>query len=138
MLTAFFFTYTVYSKAFHVQSIIYLCQSICYKIVQGFRVTCLFTRQYNTKGYDMIRDVIQLLVGSASCWLDGGITSAIILRPDKYNTSIQGYVCYSEKLSGIQMISIEKVPGRGFLSEEWVILNRSMKYKVSFRYFYEK
>ena len=29
-----------------------------YKLVQGFRVTCLFTRQYNTKGYDTITDVI--------------------------------------------------------------------------------
>ena len=30
---------------------------ICYKLVQGFRVTCLFTCQYNTKGYDMVTDV---------------------------------------------------------------------------------
>ena len=37
---------------------------ICYKLVQGFRVTCLFTCQYNTKGYDMIIDV------KYSCWLD--------------------------------------------------------------------
>ena len=80
----------------------------CYKLVQGFRVTCLFTGQYNNKGYDMITDVIKLLVGSASCWLDQGITPstifnwllgfgakiaycslfnicAIILRPDIYN-----------------------------------------------------
>ena len=28
------------------------------KSVQGFRVTCLFTGQYNTKGYDMVTDVI--------------------------------------------------------------------------------
>ena len=28
------------------------------KLVQGFRVTCLFTCQYNTKGYDTITDVI--------------------------------------------------------------------------------
>ena len=26
-------------------------------LVQGFRVTCLFTGQYNTKGYDTIIDV---------------------------------------------------------------------------------
>ena len=26
----------------------------CNKLVQGFRVTCLFTGQYNTKGYDTI------------------------------------------------------------------------------------
>ena len=51
--------------------------SLCYKFVQGFKVTCLFTGQYNTKGYDMITDVIQLLAGSASCWLDQGkITKA--------------------------------------------------------------
>ena len=30
--------------------------SNCYKL--GFRVTCLLTGQYNTKGYDMIVDVI--------------------------------------------------------------------------------
>ena len=30
----------------------------CYKLVQGFRVTCLLTGQYNTKGYDMITDII--------------------------------------------------------------------------------
>ena len=42
-------------------------------------VTCLFTGQYITKGYDMITDFIQLLVGSAaSCWLDGGITPPTI------------------------------------------------------------
>ena len=32
--------------------------SKCYKLEQGFRVTCLFTGQYNTKGYDMVTDVI--------------------------------------------------------------------------------
>ena len=31
---------------------------MCYKLVQGFRVTCLFTGRYNTKGYDTITDVI--------------------------------------------------------------------------------
>ena len=25
---------------------------------QGFRVTCLFTGQYNTKGYDTIKDIL--------------------------------------------------------------------------------
>ena len=30
----------------------------CYKLVQGFRVTCLFNGQYNTKGYAMVTDVI--------------------------------------------------------------------------------
>ena len=30
----------------------------CYKLVQDFRVTCFFTGQYNTKGYDMTTDVI--------------------------------------------------------------------------------
>ena len=29
-----------------------------YKLLQGFRVTCLFTGQYNTKGYGTITDVI--------------------------------------------------------------------------------
>ena len=29
-----------------------------YKLVQGFRVTCLITGQYNKKGYDTITDVI--------------------------------------------------------------------------------
>ena len=33
-------------------------RSKCYKLGQGFRVTCLFTGQYNTKGYDKITDVI--------------------------------------------------------------------------------
>ena len=33
-------------------------RSMCYKLVQGFRVACLFTDQYNTKVYDMITDVI--------------------------------------------------------------------------------
>ena len=28
-------------------------RSLCYKLVQGLRVTCLFTGQYNTKGYDL-------------------------------------------------------------------------------------
>ena len=28
------------------------------KLVQGFKVTCLFTGQFNTKGYDTITDVI--------------------------------------------------------------------------------
>ena len=27
-------------------------------VVQGFRVTCLFTGQYNTKGYEMNTDII--------------------------------------------------------------------------------
>ena len=31
---------------------------ICYKLVEGFRVTCLLTGQYNTKGYDTITDFI--------------------------------------------------------------------------------
>ena len=30
----------------------------CSKLVQGFRVTCLFNGQYNTKGYGTITDVI--------------------------------------------------------------------------------
>ena len=29
----------------------------CYKLVQGFRLTCLFSGQYNTKGYNTIIDV---------------------------------------------------------------------------------
>ena len=29
----------------------------CYKLVQGFRVTCLFTGPYNTKGYYTITNV---------------------------------------------------------------------------------
>ena len=33
--------------------------------MQGFSVTCLFTGQYNTKGYGLITDVI--LVGSKYC-----------------------------------------------------------------------
>ena len=45
---------------------------ICYKLVQGFSVTGLFTGQYSAKGYDTNTDDI----------------GAIILRPDKYN--IQG------------------------------------------------
>ena len=36
----------------------YLFESNCYKLVQGFRVTCLFTGLYNIKGYDTITDVI--------------------------------------------------------------------------------
>ena len=51
---------------------------MCYEFVQGFRVTFLFTGLYNTKGYDMMADVIQLLVGLASCWLDQGITPPTI------------------------------------------------------------
>ena len=51
--------------------------SVCYEIVQGFRVTCLFTGQNNTKGYDTITDVIY------SCWLDqlliGGIKELQLL-----------------------------------------------------------
>ena len=35
---------------------------MCYKLVQGFRVTCLFAGQYNTKGYDTITDVLYLLL----------------------------------------------------------------------------
>ena len=41
--------------------------SLCYKSVQSFRVTCLFTGQYNTKGYGIITDVkqwISFLFGS--------------------------------------------------------------------------
>ena len=30
----------------------------CYKLVQGFKVTCLFTGQNNTKGCDTITDVM--------------------------------------------------------------------------------
>ena len=33
----------------------------CNKLVQGFRVTCLLTGQYNTKGYGTITDVINIL-----------------------------------------------------------------------------
>ena len=81
----------------------------CYKLVQGFRVTCLFTGQCNTKNYDMVTDIIQLLVGSAFLLVGSrnysshnlqygflvlaatkgycfcSILSFIILRPDKYN-----------------------------------------------------
>ena len=32
----------------------------CYKLVQSFRVTYLFTGQYNIKGYDPIADVIKI------------------------------------------------------------------------------
>ena len=46
----------------------------------GLRVACLFTSQYKTKGYDTITDVIKLLVGSTSCWLDRGITPPTIFR----------------------------------------------------------
>ena len=53
--------------------ICYKCYILCsfsgsfnfYKLVEGFTVTCLFTGQKNTKGYDTITDVLQLLVGSA-------------------------------------------------------------------------
>ena len=31
---------------------------LCYKLVQRFRVTCLFTGQYTTKAYGTITDVI--------------------------------------------------------------------------------
>ena len=31
---------------------------MCYKYVHSFRVNCLFSGQYNTKGYGTIRDVI--------------------------------------------------------------------------------
>ena len=33
-------------------------QSYYYILVQGFSVTCVFTGQYNNKGYDTIADVI--------------------------------------------------------------------------------
>ena len=33
-------------------------QYFCYKLVQGFRVTCLFIGQYITKGYGTITDFI--------------------------------------------------------------------------------
>ena len=32
--------------------------SICYKLIQGFRVTCLFTGQYTTEEHGTITDVI--------------------------------------------------------------------------------
>ena len=35
-----------------------LCYFGGYKLVQGFRVTCLFIGQYNTKGYGTITDVV--------------------------------------------------------------------------------
>ena len=50
----------------------------CYKLVQVFMVTCLFTSQYNTQGYGTITNVIKLLIGSASCGLDQGITHPTI------------------------------------------------------------
>ena len=34
-----------------------------YILVQGFRVSCLFTGQYNTKGYDKITGFVKLLDG---------------------------------------------------------------------------
>ena len=34
-----------------------ISQAYCYKLVQGFNVTCLFTGQYNTKGYEMVTDM---------------------------------------------------------------------------------
>ena len=47
----------------------------CDQLVQSFRVTCLFTSQYNTKGYGTITDV-----GSRSCWLDPGKSPPTIFR----------------------------------------------------------
>ena len=32
-------------------------KSSCNKLVKDFRVTCLFTGQYNIKGYDTIKDI---------------------------------------------------------------------------------
>ena len=34
----------------------------CYESVQSFRVTCLFTGQYNTKGYSTITEVLNLFI----------------------------------------------------------------------------
>ena len=39
-------------------SFVYTCQGFCYKSVHSFRVTCLFSGQYNTKGYGTVADVI--------------------------------------------------------------------------------
>ena len=85
----------------------YKYKYFCYKLVQSFRVTCLFIGQYNTKGYDKITaaDWISfLLVGSrnySSNNLQFGFLvlaptiaycslfniGAIILRTDTYNNS---------------------------------------------------
>ena len=45
----------------------------CYKLVQGFRVMCFITGQYNTKGYGTITDVI--------CeWLDQDLLGRIQVK----------------------------------------------------------
>ena len=53
-----------------------MIHSYCYKSVQRFRVTCLFTGQYDTGKYGTIAGVTERLKGEG----------LVKLRPDKYNT----------------------------------------------------
>ena len=55
MLTLFNKTYFLFLIVLVVEVSI---QCHYYKLVQGFRVTCLFTGQYKTKGYGTITDSI--------------------------------------------------------------------------------
>ena len=59
--------------------------------MQGFSVTCLFTGQYNTKGYDTITFGFLVLVPTIAYYLLFNI-GAIILRPDKYNTGTHIFI----------------------------------------------
>ena len=45
-------------KTKHVSAGVIIISSYCYKLVQGFRVTCLLAGQYNTNVYGTITDVI--------------------------------------------------------------------------------
>ena len=61
------FFFNVKNWVFGMAAMPFICR--CYKSVHSFRVTCLFSGQYNTKGYD-------------------GTITYVILRPDKYNNYI--------------------------------------------------
>ena len=41
-----------------------LIECSCYELIQGFRVTCLLTGQYNPKCYGTITDVISNITSS--------------------------------------------------------------------------
>ena len=74
----------------------------CYKLIQRFRVTGLFTGQYNTEGYGtIIGNPGEKVSTSFNSWLLGFWRQtnqclcfnivAIILRPDKHNITSKVY-----------------------------------------------
>ena len=76
-------------------------ETYCYKLIQGFRITWLFTGQYNTKSYGTITDVIYCSILAPSYW--------------DYECKTQGWTCishYEIKYSSKRLVITPRLSNR--------------------------